>query len=78
MTEKNKKVKEENVDVEFEQLPLFKDRKTSEQIREELQARFDADKPVRDALQAKREKVSKELIALGLSKESAKFLANLE
>lgn len=69
---------ERDVEIEYEQFPFLTNIKTSEQIRAELKAQFEADKSVRDELQAKREKLFEELISLGLSEDSAKLLANLE
>lgn len=71
---------EEDVIVEFDypEFPFMGIRKTSEQIRAEFQAQFDAEKPLRDANEAKTQKLLDELVALGLSEESARFLITRE
>lgn len=51
-------------------------RLTSEGIRAKFQEEFDAGKPERDAVAAKKKAAADELIALGVSKESAYLLAN--
>jgi hypothetical protein len=74
---------EDEVEIEYD-LPGLPDfivkanRISSEEHTDKLWAKYEAEKPVRDSVQAKREKILQELLGLGLSEETARFLAHLE
>jgi hypothetical protein len=53
------------------------ERITQEEFSAREAARYNAEKPIRDALKAKKSKIVKELVDLGLSQNSAKFLVGL-